>query len=160
MDGFSKTDNYYFRPIDTPFDSFFYLPSSGLPCELHCSNTAGCHAFNTLQNGTCELVLGIWQEYEQLSVSSGFFHDFCVAYQTSSYRKITEFTVVFNANITDEILLERIMSQATEIDFGNWKMESDHMMASAKKVEMTTRTRQNREHILYASFKIIRLELC
>jgi len=111
-----------------------------------------------LQNGTCELVLGIWQEYEQSSLSSGFFHDFCVAYQTSSYRKITEFTVVLNANITDEILLERIVSQTREIDYGKWKMESDEIMASTKKVEMTTKTRENRKHILYANFKILRLE--
>ncbi|CAG5102477.1 Oidioi.mRNA.OKI2018_I69.chr1.g320.t1.cds [Oikopleura dioica] len=155
QDGFSPTKNYYFRPIDTPYDTFYKIPSDGLPCELHCSNTAGCHAFNTLETGTCELVLGIWQEYPKSSISSGFFHDFCVPYQTSSYRKITEFTVVFTANITDKILLERIRNQVTEIEFDSWKMESDHMMASAKRVEISTRTRANRKHILYANFRIL-----
>ncbi|CBY36215.1 unnamed protein product [Oikopleura dioica] len=34
-------------------------------------------------------------------------------------------------------------------------MESDEIMASTKKVEMTTKTRENRKHILYANFKIL-----
>ena len=58
---------------------------------------------------------------------------------------MTEFTVVFNANITDAVLLEKIVAQATEIDFDSWKTENDQTMATSKMVQMTTRTRTNSE---------------